>query len=77
MTDLIKKLDEAHVRIRVNWRGKLILQLPHDVPVNYDPQTDNHKPKYCTVWRDARVADLFTFRAALDALGFEIREKGQ
>ncbi len=60
MTDLIKKLGEADIRIRVNWRGKLILQVSHDVPVNYDPRTDNHKPKYRTVWRDAYVSDLFT-----------------
>ena len=60
MRELIKKLGEAGVRIRVNWRGKLILQVSKDVPVNYDPRTDNHKPKYCTVWRDACVADLFT-----------------
>jgi hypothetical protein len=60
MTDLIKKLGEADIRIRVNWRGKLILQVSHDVLVNYDPRTDNHKPKYRTVWRDACVSDLFT-----------------
>jgi hypothetical protein len=60
MTDLIKKLGEADIRIRVNWRGKLILQVSHDVPVNYDPRTENYKPNYRTVWRDAHVLDLFT-----------------
>jgi hypothetical protein len=64
MTDLIKKLSEAGVRARVNWRGKLILQISEDVPVNYDPRTDSHAPRrYHTSWRDARVSDLFALRA--------------
>ena len=64
MTNLIKNLSGAGVRVRVNWRGKLILQVSEDVPVNYDPRTDNHAPRrYHTSWRDARVSDLFALRA--------------
>jgi len=68
MSDVILKvINEDGVRVRANWRGKLILQISEDVPVNYDPRTDNHEPKrYHTRWRDARVSDLFVLRAQED-----------
>lgn len=46
-------------RYRVNWRGKVILQVADVVPVNYDPATDTHTPRYYAYrWRDATVADI-------------------
>lgn len=56
-------LNGMRVRYRRNWRGKLILQVEEQVPVNYDP-ADPHETRsldevsHTGRWRDARLEDL-------------------
>lgn len=50
--------ERVPIRHRTNWRGKLILQIGEQVPVNFDPATDIAPQGYTTRWRDAKVEDL-------------------
>lgn len=47
-------------RYRVNWRGKVILQVADVVPTNYDPSCpwDIEPRGYAYRWRDARAEDI-------------------
>lgn len=56
-------LNGARIRYRRNWRGKLILQVEEQVPVNYDPADPRETRSLDEVqhtgrWRDATLADL-------------------
>lgn len=56
-------LNGARIRYRRNWRGKLILQVEEQVPVNYDPADPREtrsldEIRHTGRWRDATLADL-------------------
>lgn len=56
-------LNGARIRYRRNWRGKLILQVEEQVPVNYDPADPRetrslNEVRHTGRWRDATLADL-------------------
>lgn len=58
-----KVREQARTRYRVNWRGKIILQIEEMVPVNYD-EADPYEIRslddvtHCPRWRDARRDDM-------------------
>lgn len=57
------RVNGMRTRYRLNWRGKLILQVEEQVPVNYDPNDLNDTRTFSMIphtgrWRDATMADL-------------------